>query len=111
MKTLLVINRDTMGSGDDTLGARILQTLFGKVHSGVRGIEAIVFYNGGVKVLAEGSPHLPALAAIEQQGVDLIACGTCVDHFDLRERIRIGDIGSMDAILKEMDHADKVITI
>ncbi len=110
MKTLVVINSSTMGRGDDDLGRRILQTLLGKVRS-VGGLDAIVLYNSGVKLLAPGSPMLPQLGALEDAGVEVIACGTCVDHFEIRESIKAGTIGSMDSILSMMSAADKVITL
>jgi intracellular sulfur oxidation DsrE/DsrF family protein len=53
---------------------------------------------------------LQALAALEQRGIDVIACGTCVDHFDLRGQLRVGEIGSMDLIIAALAAADKVIS-
>jgi selenium metabolism protein YedF len=110
MHTVLIVRSEVMGEGDPALGARILQTMFNKLGV-VQGLEAIVFYNGGVKLLAEGSNVLQALAALEQQGIDLIACGTCVDFYGLREQIKVGAIGSMDGILSTLSRAEKTITI
>ncbi len=110
MTTVVCINSDGMGRGNPELGAQILQTFFNKA-TALRGLDAVVFYNGGVKLLAEGSAVLPVLSVLEDNGVDLIACGTCVDSFELRDRIRVGEIGSMDKILNELDLADKVITL
>jgi hypothetical protein len=64
-----------------------------------------------VKLLAEGSPALPSLAGLEEGGVDLVACGTCVDHFQLRDRIKVGRVGGMDEILRILAEAAKVITL
>jgi selenium metabolism protein YedF len=110
MKTVLVLNSDQMGHGDEQLGGRILQTMLNKA-SALRDLDAILFYNGGAKLAAEGSACLQALAALEQNGVDLIVCGTCVDHYGLRETIKVGHIGSMDDILAAMNAAGKVITL
>ena len=110
MKTVLVINHAGMGHGDDALGLRILQTLLGKVRA-FRELEAIVLYNSGVKLLAAGSPAVQPLAAIETGGVEIVACGTCVDHFGLRESIKVGRIGSMDDILALMNGAAKAVTL
>lgn len=110
MRTVLVLNSAAMGRGDDELGGRLLQTLLGKV-AVLQGLDTIVLYNSAVKLLANGSPHLPALAALDRSGVDLIACGTCVEFFELHDEIRVGEVGSMDSILKAINEADKVITI
>tara|TARA_R110002072_G_scaffold14048_1_gene58574 strand:+ start:946 stop:1452 length:507 start_codon:yes stop_codon:yes gene_type:complete len=111
VKTAIVINRDSMGQGDPQLGKKILGTFLTKAGAAFRDLEAVVFYNSGVRCLAEGSAYLPQLATLDEQGVDLIACGTCVDAFELRDQIRVGEVGSMDRILSELDQAAKVITI
>lgn len=111
MKTVIVINQDAMGHGDPELGRKILGTFLTKAGGAFRELEAIAFYNSGVRCLAEGSPYLPQLSTLDEQGVDLIACGTCVDAFGLREGLGVGEIGSMDQILSELERAEKVITL
>lgn len=111
MKTVVVLNREGMGEGDPALGQKILLAFLNKASHALPGLEAVVLYNGGVKLVCEGSAHLPALTLLEEQGVDVIACGTCVDHFGLRERVRAGQVGDMDQILGELAAAAKVITL
>lgn len=65
----------------------------------------------GVKLLGEGTSVLPALGVLDDNGVDWIACGTCVNYFELHQKIRVGRVGSMDDVLAEMDRAEKVITL
>ncbi|MCO5170003.1 MAG: DsrE family protein [Planctomycetes bacterium] len=110
MKTVVLLNADGMGRGDDALGQRVLTTFLGKAGA-LDGLEAVCLYNGGVRLAVEGSPALQALAALEARGVDVVACGTCVDHFGLRERVRVGAVGSMDDIVTRLDRAEKVITL
>ncbi len=110
MSTVIIVNSEGMGHGAHNLGMRLLQTMLGKAGM-IHDLEAIVFYNRGVRVLVEGSALLPALAAVEESGVDLIACGTCVDDFGIRDQVRVGRVGGMDDILAELDKADKVITL
>ena len=110
MKTSIVVNGDGMGRGDEALGRKILGTFLAKSPA-IEGLDSILFYNAGVKLLADGSPVLQPLAALVDRGVDLIACATCVDHFELRERIRVGTIGSMDDIVRRMNASAKVITL
>ncbi|MDF1665909.1 MAG: DsrE family protein [Planctomycetota bacterium] len=110
MKTVIVVNHDGMGHGDAELGRKILRTFFTKAPQ-FKDIEAIVFYNSGVRCLAKGSDYQQPLSTLFEDGVDLIACGTCVDKFELREKMAFGEIGSMDQILKELEAAAKVITL
>ena len=110
MTTAIIINHNGMGHGDDVLGLQILQTALNKA-AVFRQLEAIVFYNGGVKILFEGSECLPVLAALHDLGVELIACGTCVNHFASPEKVCIGTVGTMDDIVAVLARAKKVITL
>jgi intracellular sulfur oxidation DsrE/DsrF family protein len=73
--------------------------------------ETIVFYNSGVMLLAQGSPCMDALDGLFQAGVDLVACGTCVAHYQLRERLAFGRVSDMQEIVSLLMQAEKVITV
>ena len=108
MKTVLFLNHDHMGHADVELGRRLLGTFLRKCTSLDR-LEAIAFVNSGVKLVAPDSSVLTELSQLEQHGVDLLPCGTCLDHFAIEPSI--GQRSDMDAIVKELDRADKVITL
>ena len=108
MNTVIVLNHDQKGQGDSELGRKILGTFLGKVPS-IREVSAIALYNSGVKLLAAGSPALAELSLLEENGVDLLPCGTCVESFGVE--LATGEVSSMDEIIKELDQAEKVITL
>ena len=108
MHTVVVLNQDQMGHGDRALGRKILGTIL-KKSIALAGFEAIVFYNSGVRLLAPDSPFLGELRALEERGIDLIPCGTCLTYFGIEPAI--GRVSDMDTILRELDHAAKVITL
>ncbi len=72
---------------------------------------AICFYTDGVKLVVEGSPVLTQLAALEQKGVHLVICSTCLNYLGLTESVRVGIVGGMGDILAAQAGADKVITL
>jgi hypothetical protein len=108
MKTVVVLRSARMGEGDSDLGLKILGAFLRKT-SALPGLETIVLYNGGVQLLAPGSPLLAELHQIEEAGVDLLACGTCLDHFGLEPAV--GTVSDMDTILRELAAAEKVLTL
>ncbi|MFN6146333.1 MAG: DsrE family protein, partial [Planctomycetota bacterium] len=108
MQTVVVLNQDQMGHGDRALGQKILGT-FLKKSIALRGFDAIVLFNAGVKLVAADSPVLAELKLLEERGVDLIPCGTCLQHFGVTPAV--GKVGDMDAIVRELDRAAKVITL
>jgi selenium metabolism protein YedF len=111
VKTVIIINSDTMGRGHDRLGdvlmGKFLQTLTDMPEKPV----IIAFYNIGVRLLCDGSPVLEPLGKLQTAGVDLLACGTCLDFFDLRPQILVGRASNMREITGALLTADKVITI
>jgi len=71
----------------------------------------ILFYTDGVKLVVEGSPVVGELKALQEKGVHLIACGTCLDYFGLKGQLVVGEVGGMAAILEAMIEAEKVLTV
>lgn len=110
MKTVIVINNNGMGHGNRELGLEILQTFFNKT-AAFDQLEAVVFYNSGVKVVFEGSALLPVLSTLVERGVELVACGTCVNKFAHPEKVEVGRVGSMDDIVDALAKAEKVVTL
>ena len=67
------------------------------------------FWNAGVKLVAADSPVLAELRLLEERGVDLVPCGTCVAHFGVTPAV--GKVSDMDTIVREIGRAAKVITL
>ena len=108
MNTVIVLNNDQMGHGDPQLGLKILGLLLNRAPV-MKGLSALVFYNSGVKLIAEGSPLLPVLKQLHDEGVELFPCGTCLAYYGLQPAI-VGP-SNMDEIIRELDRAEKVITL
>lgn len=106
MRTVLFLGRDQLGDGDPELGQKILCTFLRKSVS-LSGLEAVLMVNNGVKLVAEGSPVLAELTLLEERGVDLMPCGTCLNHYGIEPRA--GQVSDMDAILGELERAEKVV--
>jgi hypothetical protein len=108
MKTVVVLNHDQMGHGDMALGQKILRTFLRKSPA-LREITAIVLYNSGVKLACAGSPVLTELSQLNDAGVELRPCTTCLEHYGLE--VAVGQASNMDEIVQELSHAEKVITL
>lgn len=111
MKTAIIINNETFGKGDDELGNKLMGAFLRKLWVKTELPDIIVCYNTGVKLVATGSPVLDALHGLYEKGVDIIACGTCIDHFELGKSIEVGRRTDMVEIVSIMMDYDKVITI
>ncbi len=108
MKTVVLLNQDQMGHGDVDLSRRILKTFLQKAIA-LKDLDAILMVNSGVKLSGKDSEVLGELTMLEENGVDMVPCGTCLQHYGVEPAV--GTVGSMDAIISAMGKADKVITI
>ena len=110
MGTVVVINSDQMGHGDRALGQKLLGTCLRKLANAGR-VDAIVLYNAGVQLALRDSHVAVELGLLHEKGVDILPCGTCVDHFGIRDRLMVDHISNMDEILSMLHAASKVITL
>jgi selenium metabolism protein YedF len=111
MRTLIAIAGNTMGRGRDDLGERLMTKYITQIASLASRPHAIAFYNAGVLLLVKSSPVLEALRALEEAGVELLACGTCVTDYGIHGEVALGRVTDMREIVSEMLAADKVVTI
>jgi selenium metabolism protein YedF len=107
----LLVTRNGMGNGDLELQHKLIKKYFHLLNESNYLPSVIAFYTDGVRLLTTGSPVLEQLKALEDKGVRLVACGTCLDHYDLTEQLEVGLPGGMTDIIEAQWTADKVITI
>ncbi len=105
-----VISSASMGRGSDELGWALLQTYIQTIKDVVPLPAKILFYNEGVRLVAEESGALNALRALQKQGVEILACGTCLDFFKLTSAIKVGKISNMYDIMSAVNGAAKVVS-
>ncbi len=110
-EAVVLITREGMGTADAELQKKLLDTYLRLLLESSTLPGAICFYTEGVKLVVEGSPLLERLGELEQRGVQLISCATCLDYFGISKKVRVGIVGGMPAIIQAQAKASKVITI
>lgn len=106
---VVLIPSDGLGRGDDELGRILLRSFLHTLHEVGPLPSTIVFLNTGVKLTADDSLVLEDLQALEGRGVAILACGTCLGHFGLRESIAVGQVSNMYSIAETLLGAGKVV--
>lgn len=100
----------TMGAGDDELGGLLLRSfLKTQLQLGEERPDTVVFYNAGVRLCCEGSPLLDDLRQLEEAGTEILACGTCLNYFELAPRLRIGRVTDMLEIATRLATAARTV--
>ena len=106
---VVVISSDRMGTGNDALGKVLIKGFIFAVTQLDKLPKAMLFYNGGATLTAEGSDSLADLQNLAEQGVEIMTCGTCLDYYGLKEKLAVGTVTNMYSIVETMAGADKII--
>jgi len=104
-----VLSDNRMGRGDDILGDVLIRAFIHTLMELNPLPTTIICYNAGVKLAMKESPALDDLQQLEQAGVNILLCGTCVNYFGLGNQIAVGHISNMYEILETMTNAARLV--
>lgn len=107
--TVVVISSECMGEGDPELGTALMKSYIYALSQQDQLPSTILFYNGGVKLACEDAPTLEDLKSLEAQGVEILACGTCLNFYGLSEKLQVGTVTNMYVIAEKMGQASLII--
>jgi selenium metabolism protein YedF len=110
-KILVLIGANQLGRGDEVLGTKLIANFIATLKEMGPELWCAVLLNAGVKLAVAGSEVLAGLQDLEQSGVRLLVCGTCLNHFQLLSAKQAGETTNMLDIVTAMQLADKVITL
>lgn len=108
-RSLVFIDGETMGRGSDDLGKILMRSFLNTIKELETLPWRMVFINAGVKLVVSESEYIKILKEIEDLGVDIIACGTCLDYYHLKEKVGVGRISNMFEIVTSFNEATNVI--
>jgi len=109
--TILLVASNTLGHGDDELGSVLMRTFIHTLGESDIKPHKIIFMNSGVKLVTQGSDVMDDLRALEKETVEILACGTCLGHFGLKDAVEVGRISNMYEITMALMKSTKVISI
>lgn len=107
--TVVVISSKAMGTGSDELGTALMKGFLYALSQQEELPSTILFYNGGASITCEGSVSLEDIKAMEEQGVEILTCGTCLNFYGLTEKLAVGQVTNMYTIVEKMTQADLLV--
>jgi selenium metabolism protein YedF len=110
-EVVILVTNSGLGVAEEALRKKMMGVFLSTLSTFPHLPRKILFYTEGVKLVVEGSPVIGELRALEEKGVRLIACGTCLDYFGLKDKVIVGEVGGMAAILEAMMEAEKVLSV
>lgn len=99
---VILIGSEGLGRGDEDLAKRVLNNFFITLLNKKSLPKAIFLVNSGVKLVIDESDAFDNLVKLESAGVRIIACLTCVKHFNLVDKIEPHRVSSMDTLIELM---------
>ena len=101
-KKNFLIQSEGLGRGEDKLGGLLMANFLRLLGESSEKPESLVFWNTGVRLVCEGSKVLDHLRRLEEQGVTILACTTCLEYFDLVDKVQVGKPTTMGKSIETM---------
>lgn len=105
---IFLVQSEGLGRGDDHLGSLLMANFLRLLAESVDKPRSVVFWNTGVRLVCEGSQVLAHLKRLQEQGVELLACTTCLEYFDLLDKLAVGKPTTMLKSIQSMLNCDIV---
>lgn len=109
--TVFCLAGETVGRGSDELGAILMRSLLNTLAMAEPRPRTIALLNSGVKLACAGSPVLEEMQALAGVGVEILACGTCLSHFGIKDQLAVGSVSNMYTILEVLGRAERVVSL
>jgi selenium metabolism protein YedF len=108
-RIIVYTNSHLLGVGDEALGSILMKAFLKTLLDIETKPSRLILINSGVRLASEGSEVLETLRALSERGVEILSCGTCLDFYGLKEKVRVGVISNMYEITQTLLHADHII--
>lgn len=105
---VILIQSEVLGRGDDELGRLLMASFLRSLGESQEKPATLVFWNTGVRLACDGSWALGHLKTLEEQGVEILACTTCLEYFDLTDELKVGQPTTMVRSVQSMLSSDTI---
>jgi selenium metabolism protein YedF len=108
---VVLITSSLFGDGEEKLGEILMKSFLNTLWDSNPKPARIILINDGVHLTVEGSEVLDALKLLENDGVEIFSCGTCLEYYKLKDKLQVGLISNMYDIVNSLLESGKVIKI
>ena len=106
---VVVLSSNTMGNGDEQLGKKLMKAFIFALTSQDEVPEKVICYNSGAYLTTEDPDTVKDLKSLEEAGATVMTCGTCLDFYGLKEKLKVGIISNMYDIVEAQMSASLLI--
>ncbi|MDO5707631.1 MAG: sulfurtransferase-like selenium metabolism protein YedF [Andreesenia angusta] len=109
--TVILFDKDKLGHGNDELGGVLIKGFLYTLTEFKNKPKTLIFLNGGVKLTTEGSDVVLDIEKLEKEGVEIYSCGTCLDYYNLADKLKVGEVTNMYTIAEKLLNASNTIKL
>lgn len=102
--SIIAISSDTMGDGDIELSKKLIEGFIYSLteHEDNLLPTHIIFYNKGVFLTTIHKKTIDDLIILQKKGVKILSCGLCLDFYNVKDNLAVGEVTNMYNISKLM---------
>ncbi len=108
---VIAITSDELGTGERELGVNLMKGYVYALTEVEPRPKTLLFINSGVYLTVEGSPVLDSLKKLEEEGVEILSCGTCLNYYEMAEKLAVGSVSNMYTIVEKLNGGSNTIKI
>ena len=100
-----------LGVGDEALGNTLMKAFIFTLTQSKPLPKKVMFLNSGVKLTTENEETVKNLQVLENEGTEVVSCGTCLDFYNLKDKLKVGSVGNMYDIVDSLNHTSNKLSI
>lgn len=109
--TVVAFTKQRLGHGNDELGEVLIKGYIYTLTELDKKPKKLLFLNGGVLLTTGDAETIADLKKLEDMGVEILSCGTCLDYYGLQDELKVGQIANMYLIANAMNEAGNTINL
>lgn len=108
---LIMVGNSVMGHGPKELGTVLMKGMIYTLTETNPLPKTVIFYNDGIQITTTENDALEDLHTLENNGVEILSCGTCLNYHNVEDQLKVGKITNMYDIFQKIAHASQVVTL
>ena len=108
---VILVGGDHLGRGDEAMGRLLMEKFLHELAGARRLPETVIFMNTAVRLVIDDSPVLDQLKRLDEAGVEIRACTTCLRKWNLLDRVAVGEQTNMRSLVDYVTQASRFITL
>ena len=108
---VIFIGSDELGRGERELGTALAKAFLYACTENEDRPSKMVFMNSGVRLVTENDETVAHVKQLEDGGVEIVVCGTCLDFYGLKEDLQVGRVSNMYEIQSILIGAGHLVSV